>query len=367
MIALLAFAVPALSDIALLSPRDRQVFQRDTSVAADGTGKSGAADAAGSGEVPILVHAPGSVGHLTVALAAGKNVIARAELARRGTEGDLATFGATVRVPGGGWYRVAVLTDGIAGPVELAAVEHVGVGEVFVVAGQSNSTNSGEERIGALDDRVSAYDGEHWSLAQDPMPGVQDGTTGGSPWPTFGHLLASALDVPVAIASCGWGGTSIRSWQPDGFLENGGRKIVLLDALKQRCTSLGKFRAILWHQGESDAVGGMSSDEYVKLFGRMHDALRDATKVDAPWIVANASFVPGAEPAQLAGVRAAQRELWKRGLALQGPDTDDMQGALRHSKDHIHFSKAGLEAHGARWFAMVWAELFAQPALVKAK
>ena len=63
----------------------------------------------------------------------------------------------------------------------------------------------------------------------------------------------------------------------------------------------------------------------------------------------------------------AELKLLKRGLALQGPDTDDMQGTLRHSGDHIHFSKAGLEAHGARWFALVYAQLFAQPALKTAK
>jgi hypothetical protein len=60
-------------------------------------------------------------------------------------------------------------------------------------------------------------------------------------------------------------------------------------------------------------------------------------------------------------IRAAQAEIWSTGLALQGPDTDDLRGPLRHSQDHVHFSRAGLEVHAARWFAHVWAACFADP------
>jgi hypothetical protein len=47
----------------------------------------------------------------------------------------------------------------------------VGVGEVFVVAGQSNSANHGAEKQVTKTKRVSAFDGTGWQLADDPQPG----------------------------------------------------------------------------------------------------------------------------------------------------------------------------------------------------
>ena len=120
-------------------------------------------------------------------------------------------FHGVLELPAGGWYSLSV-ARAVDGPA-LAEVLHFGVGEVFVVAGQSNSTNYGEERTPSLDDRVAAFDGSRWWIAADPMPGAQDPSQDGSPWPTCGQLLRRSLRVPVAFASCGFGGTSIRQWQ----------------------------------------------------------------------------------------------------------------------------------------------------------
>jgi hypothetical protein len=80
-------------------------------------------------------------------------------------------------------------------------------------------------------------------------------------------------------------------------------------------------------------------------------------------MIARASYLPGVPVERLDAVRDAQAALWKRGLALQGPDTDDMHGPLRHSTDKVHFSGAGLEMHAHRWFALVWSQLLASPPL----
>jgi hypothetical protein len=73
------------------------------------------------------------------------------------------------------------------------------------------------------------------------------------------------------------------------------------------------------------------------------------------WIVARVSYVPELAREKMDAIRAAQLEIWTKGLAEPGPDTDDLLGDMRHSQDHIHFSKRGLEAHAARWFALVYA------------
>src|SRR5262249_20638325 len=55
-------------------------------------------------------------------------------------------FEATVGVAAGGWYRLDVRAAAAGKAVAQATVERVGVGEVFVIAGQSNSANHGAEK-----------------------------------------------------------------------------------------------------------------------------------------------------------------------------------------------------------------------------
>lgn len=330
------------ANVELVSPAPRQVVQRETS---------------GGTDVDVVVRAPRGIGRLVARSKCVDGTSEEVALARASEDGERATFTAKLRVPAGGWHRLAVTVDGIAGPAEVAVNERFGVGDVFVVAGQSNSTNSGEERIGALDDLVSAFDGKSWTLAQDPMPGVQDGSDGGSPWPVCGRALRELTGVPIAFASCGYGGTSLAQWQKGAGVDANGRRVPLFDGLVARVKEVGRFRAILWHQGESDASQGTSTADYVARFKALKDGVQAATGVDATWIVAQASFCPGFEPARLEPVRAAQAELWKSGLALRGPDTDLLLGSLRHSGDKIHFSKSGLERHGARWAAEIYTQL----------
>ncbi|MFO1011894.1 MAG: sialate O-acetylesterase [Planctomycetota bacterium] len=323
---------------------DRQVFQRDA--------KDGA-------EVRVEGSCLDGLAHATARVLRGAERVVTKELELRDLEGPRQRFSALVRVPAGGWYALE-LAESADAPAFLR-VEHFGVGEVFVIAGQSNSTNFGEERTPSEDDRVSAFDGLAWSLARDPMPGVQDKSNLGSPWPRFGARLAKELGVPIGLASTGFGGTSIRAWQKDHvFVARDDRRLELFRGLAERLEQVGPSRAILWHQGETDALGSMSAKEYVELFTKLRADL--AAELDLPLppiVVAHASYVPDLAGEKMQAIRDAQAELWKAGLALEGPDTDVFRGELRHSHDHIHFSKAGLAAHADAWFARVKALFFA--------
>ncbi len=337
MIALLLTAASSAISIEIASPREFQVFQRD---------------AKDVGRVRVEVTAPDEVGALGAALDLGAGAAKPwLALAMEDLEGPTRRSHGVIEVPAGGWYALA-LSAAETSPA-LASVRQFGVGEVFVVAGQSNSTNSGEERFPSQDARVAAFDGDRWSLAADPMPGVEDHSQGGSPWPLCGKLLREFLDVPVAFAPCGYGGTSIRQWQKEA-----GDKLRLYDGLARRVRVLGEFRAILWHQGETDAASGMSKTEYLELFRKLAGDLAQDTGSRAPWIVAQASFVPGIEAAKMDAIRGAQAALWEKGDALRGPNTDELLDDYRHSKDRVHFSKKGLEAHAARWCTWIRTHFF---------
>lgn len=290
-----------------------------------------------------------------------------------------ATIDAVLDVAAGGWFRldVRVLKGGT--PVAETTVERVGVGEVFVVAGQSNAANYGAEKLTTKTNRVSAFDGTGWQLAADPQPGSTG--TGGSFLPPFGDALTEKFGVPVGIVACGVGATSVREWLPKGAtfpnpptIESRVRKLPdgsweskgdLYTTFRDRMKQLGPhgFRAVLWHQGESDAnqkdptrtLPGKLYREYLERLIR--DSRRDIGW-DAPWFVARASYHgPGDEASP--DIRAAQASLWKDGIAFEGPDTDALKGEWRDNGGKgVHFSGPGLREHAARWAEKVgpWLE-----------
>jgi hypothetical protein len=56
----------------------------------------------------------------------------------------------------GGWHDLSVIAYAGSTAMATSMVQRVGVGEVFVPAGQSNAANYGQPRLNAMDDRVSA-------------------------------------------------------------------------------------------------------------------------------------------------------------------------------------------------------------------
>ncbi len=123
------------------------------------------------------------------------------------------------------------------------------------------------------------------------------------------------------------------------------------------------FRAVLWHQGESDAH---QADPQRSLPGNLyrlymekliHDS-RQAIGWNAPWFVARASYHdPG--DAAAPDIRAAQKAVCDEGFAFNGPDTDTLTGEMRERNGTgIHLSDKGLKAHAHLWFESVspWLE-----------
>lgn len=290
-------------------------------------------------------------------------------------------FEATVEVPAGGWYTLAVRAMVKGKPVAEAKVERVGVGEVFVVAGQSNSANHGSEKQTTKTKRVSALGDSGWQLADDPQPGASG--TGGSFLPPFGDAMADKFGVPVGLVACGVGATSVREWLPKGAtfpnpptIEAQVNKVgdawesqgVIYATFRDRMKALGPngFRAVLWHQGESDAnqkdaTRTLSGKLYREHLERLIRDTRKDVGWGVPWFVARASY-HGPDDEGSADIRDAQASLWKDKLALEGPDTDALKGEWRDSNGKgVHFSGPGLREHAAKWAEMVAPWLEQQP------
>lgn len=336
------------------SPLDYEVFQRQTKL--EGVVLMQGRAAAGADRVEALV-ADGTLG--------GKRW--RPVALDRSTH----EFRDAMKAHSGGFYSVRVRAFTGSRVIAQAEIAHVGVGEVFVIAGQSNSTNYGEVRQTPETGKVSTFSGTEWRLADDPQPGVQDGSSKGSFIPAFGDAMYRRYGVPIGVASVGHGSTSVRQWLPKGenaeVMPTMGKYIVkgedgaltsdgtLFEGMMKRIDELGPhgFRAVLWHQGESDADQPLehtiSAETYRRMTVKVIDSARKRSGWEIPWFVAQVSYHTPADQGNPA-IRAAQKSLWESGVALEGPDSDTLTIAYREKNGQgTHMNAAGLKAHGELW------------------
>ena len=346
--------------LAIVAPLERQVIQRRT--------RSG-------GVIPVVASGDVAAGTIVEArvVAAGEQAGPWHPLERIDDR-----FSGALPAPAGGWHALEIRRAGAAGPE--ATVARVGVGEVFVVAGQSNSANHGEGRLAPASDLVSSLspDGT-WRHAADPQPGSSG--DGGSFVPPLGDRLVERFGVPVGFVCCGIGATSVREWlpagvafpnpptlegrvrrRPDGAWESDGAAFAML-VERMRGSGTEGFRAVLWHQGESDAnqadpARTLAGPLYEQCLARVIRDSRLALGSEVPWFVARATYhVPGDESSP--EIRAAQGAVCRDGLALAGPDTDALGAESRDGGGKgVHFSAAGLVRHAEAWFDSIapWLE-----------
>ncbi len=341
----------------IVSPLDYQVVQR--------TSKS-------AGAIPLK-------GSATMPCDAAEFRIGGKSWQRLKVTGSNCTFDEEIPSAAGGWYKVEVRAVKNGKPLAAGTVEHVGIGEVFVISGQSNSTNYGETKTRIASGMVSSFGGGTWQLANDPQPGVQDASKNGSFIPAFGDAMYARFKVPIGVACTGFGGTSVRQWLPKGEQygkppastksvvaagpgkwESDGK---LFDGMMHRIELLGRngFRALLWHQGESDInqkpESEITPEQYRQMLEHIIRESRARAGWDIPWFVAQVSYHnPGFTGSQV--FRDAQASLVKDSVALLGPNTDTLTGDNRQNNGKgVHFSAKGLEAHGKMWAETVGAYL----------
>ena len=252
-------------------------------------------------------------------------------------------------VTAGGWYRVEVRAL-YAGATVMAAtgVDRIGVGDIFVTAGQSNAACFGSPTQRPTDDRVSTYtlSSGTWRFATDPQPDNPGGTggmgPGGSAWPILGSLLVQSNHVPIGFVGVAYGGTALSQWLPGQSLFQ-----YLTNALRAFGTN--GVRAVLWHQGESDSLANTTAITYAKGLSNVVATSRAAAGWPVQWGIAEASFHPDASRSQEEPVAAGQRLFtYTTTNCFRGPRTDDfnLEGKL---SDVVHFNTAGLTDHAQQW------------------
>ncbi len=259
-----------------------------------------------------------------------------------------AFFGTLANVAAGGWYQVEV--RGMTGetPGTTAVRDKVGVGDIYITAGQSNSANYGGSAFTPADDRVStrtSVSAASWRQGYDPQPLAE--ASGGSVWSRLGDQLAAADNIPIGFICVGVGATQVSQWGPGTANYN--------SLLKPALQSLGASgcRAVLWHQGESDSLASVTAITHAARLNSMITQSRTDAGWTVPWYLAEASFHPSSNLTQEEPVCAGQR-LAAHGDAkvFIGPTTDAFHledAAGGKLSDSVHFNAAGLLDFATQW------------------
>lgn len=262
------------------------------------------------------------------------------------TKGEGNTYeGSIANVPGGGWYTLIVNAGS-----ESKTVEKVGVGEVFITGGQSNSCNFGGEKTTAQSDLVSAYNPNTntWQHCEDSQPsesGFNTGNGGGSAWPSMGDALTQKTGVPVGFVSTGVGSAKIEELRTKHYF-----------AIKNAINDLKPYgyRAFLLHQGEAD-TDGTNREKYLASLQQLIAQTREDAGYNLNWCIAQVSYAWSNynNTKKMESMKETQRAACNDETIFVGPTTDDLQGQYRHT-DNLHLSKLGLIEHGKRWADVVY-------------
>jgi len=249
--------------------------------------------------------------------------------------------GTLTDVPAGGWYQLEVRSVIDGSPSDAAVLGKVGVGDIFVTAGQSNSANFAANQA-PQDDRISARTSttnSTWTLATAPLPISNGG--GGSVWTWLANKLIAAEDIPIGLVSLGIGGSPASSWTPGG----GNYNNLLRPAVKS--FPINGFRAALWHQGETDSIYGVTAATHSGYLNGMVSQSRIDAGWDIPWRLAEVSYHGSSNISMQEPIAAGQRmTILGDPLTFFGPSTDELHLTGGGS---LHFNAVGTNAHAQGW------------------
>lgn len=249
------------------------------------------------------------------------------------TPGGGAFNGTITGITQGAWYNVQVRFFNDTNVVDNGT-NKIGVGILVGCLGQSNIEywfpngfiNDTDLSPNSL---VKMYQGSTWD------PPENNGAV------AFGNRLAEALSLPIGLLGYAVGATSIDAWY------NGGHTNTYITALG---TVGGVHEYVLWAQGESDAVTGMSEATYQSrltdfvAYVRANSSFRDATK---PVIISYLQRVDdvGVTDVNVEAIRKAQRTVISGGSNLYGLTMSD----LTMRSGQWHFTAASYTKHGQRF------------------
>jgi hypothetical protein len=278
------------------------------------------------------------------------------------------------QIPAGGLYRIETCLQLNGNPeMEWAVrgdmVHHLGVGDLYIIAGQSNSAGYGK---GPFNDppemgiHLLRNDGR-WDLATHPfnestrsihLQNCERANPGHSPYLAFAKKLKEVTGWPIGLIQTALGGSALDAWSPD---KEGELYRNMLDIVHSEAIG-GKVRGVLWYQGESDCSRDAAST-YLQRFQAMVERLRqDLETPELPVLTVQLNRYTGGtldqvELNQSWGIlREAQRQ-----AANNIPNVYVIPATDCPLSDVIHNSPAGNQLIGERMARQALSQLYGYP------
>lgn len=285
--------------------------------------------------------------------------ISRVSIGRSTARG---TFTARLRgVPVGGPYDITLTARTANGDEEVVTVCNVVVGDVWLMAGQSNMEGIGD-LSGAPKPHPMVrafYMDNHWDMAREPLhelykahapvhriisPDVsRNPHKGVGCGISFARTMLKETGVPQGLIASAHGGTSMAQWKAAR-----GDRCLFGATINRVVRNGGRVRGVLWYQGESDANPD-EAPKYTRRMVRLCTAFRShlgAVPVAVVQIsrVADVGVVDGlSDGASWSWIREQQRLLPEKISRLAVVPAIDLE-----LDDRIHIGAAGHAVLGRR-------------------
>lgn len=268
-----------------------------------------------------------------------------------------------------GWYEMHIrgLVDGYQ--IVSAEVERVGVGEVFIIAGQSNAQGGRNNPdyatqiyYGAQDDRVN---GINWSTDDInetyPLPNIVKipaetdiAPTGKASWcwALLGDQIAQNWNVPVMFFNAAIGATTVNTWSQSA--NNNTFPYIYLKKTFEYYAKIYGVRALLWHQGESDIFNfdtnmPQSCMDYSTNLSNLINISRNDYNQNLSWVISKVSMLAGYTSPSLVNCQEVQANIPNTNRFL-GPYTDPIQPNAWDRDGAVHFRGTGFILLAEAWF-----------------
>jgi hypothetical protein len=274
----------------------------------------------------------------------------------------------------GGWYRLEIRSIVNEVVVETVGIDRIGIGEVFMIAGQSNARgreNSGQKR--ASDDRVNSIEFfNDKSLREVPVDWKFthiEADTKISPlgenawfWSELGDLLAVRLNVPIMFFNAAFEGSTVGNWRESaegiltvnpngtGFIAKDFPYQNLRNSITQYGSILG-VRAVLWQQGETDTAPFNTSETvYATNLQKLIELSRQHSGKNLSWVVARVSRTfPNVTSTSI--INGQNRVIGiPQFNVFPGPSTDNVNARA----DGVHFANSSATQAGLTQVAQLW-------------
>ena len=221
--------------------------------------------------------------------------------------------------PLGGLYTIRTfLRYGERDMLRGDIISHIGVGDLYLIAGQSNAEGNGKNSVyDPISDKVHVLKlNGRWDIASHPLNDNTDSKYGRyiavgyhTPWLQFAKILNARLGYPIGLIPSAQGGVPLSFWDKS---ENGELFDDMMDIVK---IAGGRIKGILWYQGCNDTGSKAKRTTYFTRFKKVCGDIRNTLNDTIPFLTVQlnkTTYFGNADreeiATQWADIREAQRK-----------------------------------------------------------